>query len=61
MEVSITDLQTRCMILALINFIEFCLCVKDWWHDPSAKSWWGAIAWLGSTLFWLARPEVVPI
>lgn len=49
------------MILALINLVEFGLCVKDWWHDPSAKSWWGALAWLGSTLFWLVRPEVVPI
>ena len=48
------------LILAVLNFVEFMLCFADWWHSPSAKTWWAALSWLGSTIFWVVR-GVMPV
>lgn len=50
-----TDVMTASLLLALANLIEFFICVKAWWEDKTAKSWWGALTWLGSAFFWLFR------
>ena len=55
LEVIITDVSTASLILAMLNFIEFALCVADWWRTPSSRNWWAALSWMGSTLFWIVR------
>lgn len=47
-----------CVMLAIFNAIEAGLCFLDFGYNPSAKTFVAALAWVGSTAFWLYRGRV---